>query len=193
MIGKIQRRQLYKSSLRKSILDSALQIIEKEGYSAVTIRKIAHAIEYSVPTIYEYFKNKESLLTELKKEWLGKMLELIQGIHADEKEPVAALEKIALAYTKYSLENPAHYKAVMSRETPEGDFVEIHTLRSILKDWIHGVTKSDRGLDDKVDMLRSYLHGVVALFLLKKMRGGEDRCIKLIKEGVDALTKSWKS
>lgn len=188
----MKNRQLHKSSLRKAILDAALEVIEKEGYAAVTIRRIAQAIDYSVPTIYEFFENKESLLLELKKEWFKKMLELIQGIHAAGKEPLAALEEIALAYARYSLENRAHYLAVMGRENPEGEFVEIHTLRTILKDWIHRATHSDRDLDDKVDMFRSYLHGVVSLFLTNKMRGREQRCLALVQAGTHALVGAWK-
>ena len=169
-----------------------LEIIEKEGYHAVTIRKIANAIEYSVPTIYEHFENKDVLLYELKKEWLRKMLDLIQKIHAAEKEPGVALEKIALAYAKNALENGQLYKAVMEIEDKDRGFVEIHTLRTILKEWIQGATKGDRDLDNKVDLLRGYLHGVVSLALTKKLQGGEERCMQLVKEGLHALAKAWK-
>jgi AcrR family transcriptional regulator len=188
----IQRRQRHKSLLKRAILDSALEIIEKEGYHAVTIRKIANAIEYSVPTIYEHFENKDTLLGELKKEWLRKMLDLIQEIHAGEKEPKAALEKIALAYARNALENGQHYKAVMETEDKGGSFVEIHTLRTILKEWIQDATKGDRNLDNKVDLFRGYLHGIVSLALTKKLQGGEDRCVELVKEGLSVLIKAWK-
>jgi AcrR family transcriptional regulator len=179
----LQRRQVHKNSLKRAILEATLRIIEKEGYSAVTIRRIASAIDYSVPTIYEFFDNKEMLFRELKKEWLQKMLELIQKIRAEEQKPLVALKKIALAYTQYALENGSHYRAVMETENVCEDFAEIQAVRTILKELIPKAT------DNKVDMFRSYLHGVASLALTKKIAGGKSRCYELINEGVRTLLK----
>lgn len=182
-MGSIQSRQRHKDSLKKAILEATLQIIEKEGYHAVTIRRIAGAIDYSVPTIYEFFDNKEMLFKELKKQWLQKMLGLIQTIRVEEEIPVEALKKIALAYTQYALENGSHYRAVMDAETACEDFTEIQTLRAILKELM------PRGSDNKVDMFRGYLHGIASLALTKKLSGGKARYCELINEGIDALLK----
>ncbi len=187
----LSRRHRHKSSLKRAILDAALQIIDQEGYQAITIRKIAGMIEYSAPTIYEYFENKEALLRELKKEWIKKMLELIQNIHATEQNPITALQSMATAYTHYALSNRSHYRAVMGIEELNGDFAEIYTLRTILKEWIREATKSDHHLDDKVDIFRGYLHGMVSLELMKIVQGGESRCTELVNEGVDMLIFAW--
>jgi AcrR family transcriptional regulator len=64
-MGHIERRQKEKEDIRKSIMDTALDIAISEGWNSVTIRKIAQTIEYTPPIIYEYFKNKEDLLNEL--------------------------------------------------------------------------------------------------------------------------------
>jgi AcrR family transcriptional regulator len=182
-MGTLQSRQHHKASLKKAILEATLRIIEKEGYQAVTIRRIAGAIEYSVPTIYEFFDNKEMLFRELKKEWLQKMLSLIQKIRTEEREPLVALKKIALAYTQYALKNGAHYRAVMEAENAGADFSEIYALRSILKELL------PRATENSVDMFRSYLHGVVSLVLAKKIAGEESRCYELVNEGVSAFLK----
>ncbi len=176
-------RQQHKDALKKAILEATLQIIEKEGYQAVTIRRIAAAIDYSVPTIYEFFDNKEMLFKELKKEWLQKMLVLIQQMRAEESNPLVALQKIALAYARYALENGSHYRAVMETESTCGEFAEIQTLRAILKELLPGAT------ENSVDAFRSYLHGVVSLALTKKLAGGNDRCYELINEGLRAFLK----
>lgn len=182
-MGNLQSRQQHKESLKRAILDATLRIIEKEGHSAVTIRRIASAIDYSVPTIYEFFDNKEMLLRELKKEWLQKMLGLIQKIREEKQKPLIALKKIALAYVQYALENGSHYKAVMEAENECEGFTEIQTLRSILKELI------PRATENRVDMFRSYLHGVASLALTKKIAGGKSRCYELINEGIHTFLK----
>ena len=51
--------------MRTNILAAALQMVKDEGWQSLSIRKIADAIEYSVPVIYDHFENKEAILFEL--------------------------------------------------------------------------------------------------------------------------------
>ena len=46
-MGHIERRLRAKEEMKQSILDAAREIAAKEGWQAVTIRKIADKIEYS--------------------------------------------------------------------------------------------------------------------------------------------------
>lgn len=191
-MGSTERRQRHKSQLKRTILDEALKIIEAEGYQALTIRKLAEAIEYSLPTIYEFFQNKEELIKELQREWVRKFLDIIQEVHATEKEADKALEAISMAYGRYALDHGKHYRAVMDSEHIDGSFAEINTLRSILKDWIQAACEASNDLDDKVDLLRGYLHGIVLLALTNRLYGGKERCLDLMNKGVKALIKSWR-
>ena len=61
----IERRLRAKEETKQSILAAARKIAGKEGWQAVTIRKIADEIEYTPPIVYEYFENKEALFKEL--------------------------------------------------------------------------------------------------------------------------------
>jgi AcrR family transcriptional regulator len=64
-MGHIERRRKEKEKIRKTIMDTALEIAISEGWNSVTIRKIALRIEYTPPIIYEHFKNKDDLFNEL--------------------------------------------------------------------------------------------------------------------------------
>src|ERR1700761_5028468 len=61
------RIQRLKDETRINILEASLQIVKEEGWQALSMRKIADAIEYTAPIIYEYFSNKEAILLELTK------------------------------------------------------------------------------------------------------------------------------
>ena len=62
-MGITERKLRQKEEVRTSILRAAWQLVEQEGWQALSIRKIAEAIEYSVPVIYDHFKNKRSHFT----------------------------------------------------------------------------------------------------------------------------------
>ena len=66
-MGITERRQRQKEEVRISILKAAWHLVESEGWQAVSIRKIADAIEYSIPVIYDHFENKEAIFLEFTK------------------------------------------------------------------------------------------------------------------------------
>jgi AcrR family transcriptional regulator len=43
-------------------------LAKTEGWASLSMRKIADAIEYSAPVVYDYFENKEAILYEIS-EW----------------------------------------------------------------------------------------------------------------------------
>jgi AcrR family transcriptional regulator len=64
-MGHIERKQREKETVRKRIIDAAINIAASEGWDSVTVRKIAGAVEYTPPIIYEHFENKGDLFKEL--------------------------------------------------------------------------------------------------------------------------------
>jgi AcrR family transcriptional regulator len=55
-------RELKKQKTRKAISDLATKLFLERGYDAVTTAEIAERAEVSVPTLFKYFPNKESLV-----------------------------------------------------------------------------------------------------------------------------------
>jgi AcrR family transcriptional regulator len=69
-MGLHERRQREKESIRANILQAAFTLAKTEGWGSLSIRKIADAIEYSAPVVYDYFENKEAILFEISG-WLS--------------------------------------------------------------------------------------------------------------------------
>ena len=58
-MGIQQKRSKYREEFRREILAEARELFTTEGYEKFTMRKLAGKIDYSPPTIYLYFKNKD--------------------------------------------------------------------------------------------------------------------------------------
>lgn len=54
-MGIAERKIRQKEEVRSSILRAAWKLVVQDGWQALSIRKIADAIEYSVPVIYDHF------------------------------------------------------------------------------------------------------------------------------------------
>ncbi|HZH04283.1 MAG TPA: helix-turn-helix domain-containing protein, partial [Myxococcaceae bacterium] len=64
-MGSKERRDREREELRKKILDAARELFARDGYEAVTMRKLAQKIEYSPTALYLHFKDKVALMREL--------------------------------------------------------------------------------------------------------------------------------
>ena len=64
-MGHLERKKRDQENIRSGILNAAINLAKSDGWNAVTIRKIAEAIEYTPPIVYEYFKNKDDLIREI--------------------------------------------------------------------------------------------------------------------------------
>jgi AcrR family transcriptional regulator len=85
------------------------------GYDAVTMRKVADAIEYSPTTIYLHFKDKEELIRSLCLEDFLSLAKAFQRI-GKEKDPVERIRKAGLAYVDFGLRFPKHYELMFMRQ-----------------------------------------------------------------------------
>jgi AcrR family transcriptional regulator len=105
-MGVRERRQREREELRRAILDTAREIAAAEGWSAVTIRRVAEKIEYSPPVIYEHFSSKEQIVVELMRRGFREMLEAMRAARDAHKDPVEALLAIGQAYWSFSVGHP---------------------------------------------------------------------------------------
>ncbi len=110
-MGTAQRREREKTELRGRILDAARKIVKREGFGALTVRRIADAIEYAPGTLYLYFENRDAIARELSFEGFRKLLETFAPAEAM-GDPLARLEAIGRAYVRFGMENPEMYRLV---------------------------------------------------------------------------------
>src|SRR5262249_49441030 len=54
---------------RKAILHTAVKVLERRGYGAVTVREIAERAHVSSKTIYELFGNRDDLIVSAVEKW----------------------------------------------------------------------------------------------------------------------------
>lgn len=118
IMGHLERKQREKEQIRKNILEAALTLAKSGGWNAVTIRKIAEAIEYTPPIVYEYFQNKDDLFWEIILLGFQKLLK--QGKKHIEKtdDPKEQLLMVSLAHWDFAFENRELYQLMFSLERP---------------------------------------------------------------------------
>ena len=112
-----ERKVRQKEALRAGILEAARNIALRDGWQAVTIRKIADEVEYTPPIVYEHFVNKEAVLFEIAKD--GFRL-LRGGLESEEKNGSDSKHRLinyAKIHWEFANQYPQLYKLMFGIET----------------------------------------------------------------------------
>lgn len=106
----IDRRTRRKQVLRQKILDVSREILLSQGFTALTMRRVAEAIDYSPAAIYLHFQSREQIAQELCFAGLRQLYDRLQSVTA--KDPVTRLSGYARAYLEYAQSDPETYRLI---------------------------------------------------------------------------------
>ena len=173
-----ERKQRQQSEMREAILSSALKLFTEEGFENVTMRKIASKIEYSVGTLYLYFKDKDEIFFELHNRGFSEFYKKQLSVQ-DVKDPVERLSAHGLAYVEFAIDNPEYYDLMFISRAPA-------KVIKKNKDWECGIRTyellkqnilevKEIGKFKNVDLevaafsLWSFVHGVASLYTRERI------------------------
>ncbi len=123
-MGTKERREREREEIRTKILDAARDLFAKEGYEAVSMRKIAEAIEYSPTAIYVHFKDKAELMRELCMADFGRMAEENRKVFQI-PDPIERIRELGFQYIRFGASHPNHFKLMfMTKPAPEVEMNE---------------------------------------------------------------------
>jgi AcrR family transcriptional regulator len=103
------RRERERTELRTRIIDAARRMIVSEGCEALSMRKIAEAIEYSPTAIYDYFKDKHALIREICRMDFASLASMAHALSAVE-DPIERIRQLGYGYIRFAVEHPEHYR-----------------------------------------------------------------------------------
>lgn len=104
--------------LRRSLMNSAVEIIHEQDIESLSLRKLADRIGVSQTAIYHHFKDKQALLEALGIEGIRRFGEEVSPIIADTSmTALTRFEAFVLAYVRFALTNPELYELMFGRTT----------------------------------------------------------------------------
>ncbi|MFC3199830.1 TetR/AcrR family transcriptional regulator [Parapedobacter deserti] len=131
-----ERRIREKEAMRANILTTAWQIVKDEGWQSLSIRKIADAIQYSVPVIYDYFENKEAILLEFGKQGFELVIKKLTAAKASTNDPSEQLKAMADAYWAFAFKNKEYYQLMWGMSAPSCEMDKCMPERSVFRDLV---------------------------------------------------------
>ncbi|RYF60184.1 MAG: TetR/AcrR family transcriptional regulator [Cytophagaceae bacterium] len=112
----VERKQRTREQTRAGILHTAKDIARREGWQAVSIRKIADAIDYSAPVVYDYFDSKDSLLDEIRNEGFRHLRTEYERLVKLYRDPEKLLYEISLVQWQFAMQQVELYQVMYNLE-----------------------------------------------------------------------------
>lgn len=200
-MGIKERRERERLEIRQSILSAARQIAIEEGWQAVTTRKVAERIEYSQPTIYEYFDNKEAILMALLSQGFEQVLSAMRSAKAQHEQPEAQLLAMSHAYWAFAFRCPELYQVMHGlggvsfshAETPADARAIFALLRETLQSWIQTNHVVMEEPDAAIDAIWGLVHGLITLAMMGRIAQGEQRAKQIMEQTILDLLHAWRT
>ncbi|GMA31666.1 TetR/AcrR family transcriptional regulator [Litorihabitans aurantiacus] len=149
---------------RRRILDLAVELAETEGWPAVTTRRLAAAIDYTQPVIYQHFASRDALVAAVVADGFADLgARVIEAAGSGEERLLAACR----AYVEFGAERPRLYEAMFTAEVPVAfDAPDTPAPVRGAFDVLRDIVESERPDADATvtaELLWACCHGLVSL------------------------------
>lgn len=111
-LGVAERKGRERAEREHRIVAAAREIAEREGWNAVTIRRLAEEIEYSQPVLYSHFENRDAIVAAVAVEGFNEITAALRKAASESTGRQNALRNVAMAYLAFALSRPALYEAM---------------------------------------------------------------------------------
>jgi len=194
------RIQRLKDDTRCNILGASLDIVKEEGWSALSMRKIADKIEYTAPIIYEYFSNKDAILQELTKMGYVKLAQQMEEAKSKFTDPAEQLEAMWLSYWNFAFAEKELYQVMYGVEmnccVMENACAAIKGPATLLWDKIEEIVPADKRTEEYVDTkyytFWSVVHGLISINMTRQLTSDEINR-QVLKDAISGIINSIKN
>ncbi|PPL00367.1 transcriptional regulator, TetR family [Parapedobacter indicus] len=173
-MGISERKQRQLEQVRSAILAQSWQIVEEEGWDALSIRRIADAIEYSTPVVYKHFESKEAIRSAFSQEGYALLASRLHQAKRTHDRPTDQLMALSQAYWAFAEEHPKHYQIMYGLGIPTCEMVretqEIMEVSTVFHGTIEAAIQESKQPNADVHLKAmtfwSILHGLVAMGMI---------------------------
>ncbi|MFT7516778.1 MAG: AcrR family transcriptional regulator [Myxococcota bacterium] len=165
-------------NLRNQILEQTRHLLVENGYSQVSMRKVANLVGCTPTSIYIYFENKDALIHALIEEGMDALHQKIGECLASDGDPQQQFRLMCRSFLEYGFANPEYYVIMFQLPThamtpfPAEKYRIARRNLQQFADVIQQARSIDAyAIDPLVDatVVWSLLHGATSLYLAQRI------------------------
>ncbi|MFI1186503.1 TetR/AcrR family transcriptional regulator [Streptomyces californicus] len=110
-----ERKERDRAARERLIVATARELAERQGWDAVTTRRLAQRIEYSQPVLYSHFRGKREIIGAVALEGAAELATAVRAATSAASTtggPRGRVAALAHAYLDFAARHPAVYDAL---------------------------------------------------------------------------------
>ena len=182
----VTRREKEIEAMEELIISTAKEIIAREGFDNLSIRKIANKIEYSPSIIYHYFKDKEEIVNIVMRRGYMKIVNAVYAADIESLTPRERLKRMTINYIEEALKMPDEFLAAQINQSPQAHKHTSYLYKGASKEkpalgaLYNCIKEIYRDADDeqielKAQIIAASTMGLIIKLVLEKNIGEEQR------------------
>ncbi|GAB3342536.1 hypothetical protein GCM10027299_57430 [Larkinella ripae] len=194
----LERKQRSREQTRSAIVLTAKDIARREGWQAVSIRKIADAIDYSAPIVYEYFDSKDILLDEIRNDGFRELRFEYERIKKVYRDPEKRLFEMSVAQWQFAKEQPEIYQVMYNLNgayctRPIRESGEIEAINVLVREIIFTfIPKSQESIQKLYFEWWSLSHGMITLAMMLRDQQSMELSEQVYRDSMRRFVRSLR-
>ena len=187
-----------KEETRKNILDAAYSIAKEEGWQGLSMRKIADRIEYTAPIIYEYFSNKEAILSELTGRGFNMLSRELEKAKAKSENPEQQLEAMWMAYWEFAFTDTEMYQVMFGVQMNccagecEAADSPYKLFTGVISEIMKEAKPTEEVIKQKYFLFFSVIHGLISINIVNQNQALENINNQILKDAISGIIHTIK-
>ncbi|MGN9818059.1 TetR/AcrR family transcriptional regulator [Streptomyces sp. SD11] len=188
------RRERERAEARESILSAARDVARRDGWDAVTMRRLADEIEYSANFAYRYFTGRDDILLALVREGFARLREaMTTAAEGQTGTAVEAVRRASHAYLDFALAEPDVYQLMYGLGGVRVPATDAWDEGQAVGDVLTGLLAAAGDTEPERHVLRLWAtaHGLIALLVVGRVGVDADGLHALLEDALtDCLTRA---
>lgn len=176
-------------ALRKALIEKALEIIDREGIGALTIRRLARDVGVSHAAPSYHFADKGALVVAIATEGFRLLADRMAPC-AQIRDPHERFRELGRAYISFAFDHPAYYRLMFGTQINIGDDMPVYidegdqSFGALVASVTELIARPDRSAEENERRVQAasiaawtHVHGVVMMWgaAVHQARSGENR------------------
>ena len=184
MKNKIKEDRYHHGDLRYALIEKGIEIINLEGESNFSLRKVATRCGVSNAAPYAHFKNKEELLDAMRLHVIDQLAEELEKAKKEYYGTPDVLMKMGKSYVLFFYKYPAYHNFLFSKKNLKTDFSleftektenkALEILKKTALDIFDELKVSSKIIQDKIIAMWALVEGLTVIITMSDIKYDEN-------------------
>lgn len=182
----MKNKPYHHGNLRNALIEAGIELINKEGKSNFSLRKVAALCGVSHTAPYSHFKNKEELLKAMQNYVTERFMQTLCNAVRDypDADSPELLIRIGKSYVMFFIRNPQYFSFLFSQpcmelnlamdDDGENDFPPFRLFRSTAQRILTKMGMPENKIKDEIISMWALVHGLASIATMKYVRFDQD-------------------